>query len=540
MDEKRFLVQKYLFSLHSEIIQTAKQVMLKTIKTANPRIFLGFVFIAFLAQFPLYAQHSEVKALTFADVYDQMMGNSHVLKQAEYHKNEKAAEFRAAKGLRAPKISLTGTAVQMSDPLHLDLTPVRDAITPLYSALGNYGNFSGVPNPDPATNQMMPILPDDRSTAAVRANLLEGLDHVNAAEWDQMIQEKRFASLSASVVWPVYTGGKIKVANEAARIYEEEAGLQKEQKQAELLSELATRYYGLVLSREAEKVRRQVLDAMERHLYDAEKLSEEGQIAPVEKLHAEVAKADAERELKKARRQSEIVERSLQNTMAMEPGDSIVAVNRLFVLKEIGKEEQFIELAEANSPLLKQILSKKEFSHNGLKLQQRDYLPSVALSGMYDIANKDLSPYTPEWLVGLGLKWTLFDGVARTRKVQAARFRVNQVEEAGLKAQDDIETVIRKLHQQLGMQLEQHQSLTKSLTFAEAYLESKDMAFHEGLATSADVVDARLLVARFKIEQLQAMYQYDVALAALMQICGVPAQFNNYLTSDLVITQTID
>ncbi len=106
----------------------------------------------------------------------------------------------------------------MSDPLHLDLTPVRDAITPLYSALGNYGNFSGVPNPDPATNQMMPILPDDRSTAAVRANLLEGLDHVNAAEWDQMIQEKRFASLSASVVWPVYTGGKIKVANEAARI----------------------------------------------------------------------------------------------------------------------------------------------------------------------------------------------------------------------------------------------------------------------------------------------------------------------------------
>ena len=540
MDEKRFLVQKYLFSLHSEIIQTAKQVMLKTIKTANPRIFLGFVFIAFLAQFPLYAQHSEVKALTFADVYDQMMGDSHVLKQAEYHKNEKAAEFRAAKGLRAPKISLTGTAVQMSDPLHLDLTPVRDAITPLYSALGNYGNFSGVPNPDPATNQMMPILPDDRSTAAVRANLLEGLDHVNAAEWDQMIQEKRFASLSASVVWPVYTGGKIKVANKAARIYEEEAGLQKEQKQAELLSELATRYYGLVLSREAEKVRRQVLDAMERHLYDAEKLSEEGQIAPVEKLHAEVAKADAERELKKARRQSEIVERSLQNTMAMEPGDSIVAVNRLFVLKEIGKEEQFIELAEANSPLLKQILSKKELSQTGVKLEQSNYLPSVALSGMYDIANKDLSPYTPEWLVGLGLKWTLFDGVARTRKVQAARFRVNQVEEAGLKAQDDIETVIRKLHQQLGMQLEQHQSLTKSLTFAEAYLESKDMAFHEGLATSADVVDARLLVARFKIEQLQAMYQYDVALAALMQICGVPAQFNNYLTSDLVITQTID
>ncbi|MGQ7868034.1 TolC family protein [Sunxiuqinia sp. sy24] len=504
------------------------------------RVFWCFVIMACLVQLKSYAQSSDVKVLTFSDVYEQMMGNSHVLKQAEYQMDEKAAELRAAKGLRAPKINLTGTAVQMADPLHLDLTPVRDAITPLYSALGNFGNFSGVPNPDPATNQMMPVLPDDMSTAAVRAQLLEGLDHVNAAEWDQMIQEKRFASLSASVVWPIFTGGKINAANEAARIHEEEAGLQKDQKQAELLSELVTRYYGLVLSRESEKVRQQVLDAMEKHLYDAKKLSEQGQIAQVEKLHAEVAKADAERELKKARRQSHIVERSLQNTVAMEAADSIVAVNQLFVLKGIGDEDQFVELAKANSPLLQQVSSKNELSQTGVKLEQSNYLPTVALTGMYDIANKDFSPYVPEWMVGVGLKWTLFDGVARTRKVQAAKYRVNQVEEAGLKAQDDIETVIRKLHQQLGMQLEQHESLKKSLTFAEVYLESKDMAFHEGLATSADVVDARLLVARFKIEQLQAMYQYDVALAALMQICGVPAQFNNYITSDLVITQTID
>jgi len=503
-------------------------------------VFLHLFFVGCLVQLQSHAQSSHVKVLTFSDVYEQTMDNSHVLKQAEHQMNEKSADLRAAQGLRAPKISLSGTAVQMADPLHLDLTPVRDAITPIYSTLGNFGNFSGVPNPDPATNQMMPALPDDQSTAAVRAQLLEGLDHLNAAEWEQMIQEKRFASLSASAVWPVFTGGKINAANEAARIHEEEAGLQKDQKQGELLSELVARYYGLVLSRESEKVREQVLGAMEKHLYDAEKLSEEGQIARVEKLHAEVAKADAERELKKARRQSLIVERSLQNTMALEPSDSIVAVNQLFVLKKIGGEDQFVELAKANSPLLQQVDSKKRLSQAGVKLEQSNYLPTVALTGMYDIANKDFSPYVPEWMVGVGLKWTLFDGVTRTRKVQAAKHRVNQVEEARLKAQDDIETVIRKLHQQLGMQLEQHESLEKSLTFAEAYLESKDMAFHEGLATSADVVDARLLVAKFKIEQLQAMYQYDVALAALMQICGVPAQFNHYITSDLVITQTID
>ena len=159
---------------------------------------------------------------------------------------------------------------------------------------------------------------------------------------------------------------------------------------------------------------------------------------------------------------------------------------------------------------------------------------------MYDVANKDLSPYVPEWMVGLGLQWTLFDGIARTRKVQAAQFKINQVEEAGHKAEDDIETLIRKLYQQMAMQLEEQESLQKSVTFAEAYFESKDKAFHEGLATSSDLVDARLLVAKFKIEQLQAMYKYDVALAALLQICGVPEQFNDYLTNARVITGTID
>ena len=216
--------------------------------------------------------------------------------------------------MRAPRVFVTATAVQMADPLTLDLTPVRDAITPLYEALGKYGNFSGVPNPDPATSGVMPTLPDNISTKAMRAKILEGEATIKAAEWNQMIQEKQFASVNANFVWPLYTGGKINAANKAAQIYEEEAGLHREQKEGELLSELATRYYGLVLAEQACKVRGQVAEAMKKHLFDSQKLSEQGQIAKVEYLHAQVANSDAERELKKADREATIVKRALQNT----------------------------------------------------------------------------------------------------------------------------------------------------------------------------------------------------------------------------------
>jgi outer membrane protein TolC len=501
----------------------------------NSRIILPFV----LACLGSGAFAQSKTPLTFGDAYQQMNANSHVLKQAGFEISEKEADKKAAMGLRAPKVFVTATAVQMADPLTLDLTPVRDAITPLYETLGKYGNFSGVPNPDPATSGVMPTLPDNVSTKVIRSKLLEGEAAINAGEWDKMIQEKQFATVNANVVWPIYTGGKINAANKAAQINEEEAGLKARQKEGELLSELATRYYALVLAEQACKVRGQVAEAMKKHLFDSQKLSEQGQIAKVEFLHAQVANSDAERELKKANREVSIVERALLNTLAVDDSSKIIPASKLFILKNIESEEFFITLAMKNNPQLQQVDSKRELANTGVKLEKSNYLPSMALTGTYTLAQKELSPYVPQWMVGLGLNWSVFEGNARNRKLQAARFKVDQVDEAGLKAEEDIKTIIRKLHQQLAMQVEQLDELDKTLEFAQTYVDSRNKAFHEGLSTSTELVDANLLLAKVKIERLQALYSYDVILATLLQVCGSPDMFLEYQASTQAITEGI-
>jgi outer membrane protein TolC len=495
------------------------------------------VFLLILTQINGFAQNPA--ALTFGDAYERMNNNSHVLKRANFEISEKEAERKAAFGLHAPRVFVTANAVWMADPLTLDLSPVRDAINPLYEVLGKYGNFSGVPNPDPKTSGVMPTLPDNVSTQILRTKIQEGQAKLNAAEWDKMIQEKQFAAVNANFIWPVYTGGKINAANKASAIYEEEAGLEKKQKQGELLSELATRYYGLVLAEQACKVREQVSEAMKKHLFDSQKLSEQGQIAKVEHLHAQVANSDAERELKKANREVTIVKRALQNTMAVGDSSDLTPASRLFILKNIEDENFFIAMALRNNPQLQQVDSKRELAATGVKLEKSNYLPTVALTGTYDLANKDLSPYVPDWMVGVGLKWSLFEGTSRYRNLQAAKFKEDQVEQAGLKAEEDIKTVIKKLHQQLGMQVEQLEELDKTLEFAQTYVESRDKAFHEGLSTSTELVDANLLLAKVKIDRLQAMYNYDVTLATLVQVCGSPELFLEYQTSNQAITESI-
>jgi len=498
---------------------------------------MGFASLLILIQTVTSAQN-QANQLSFGEAYEHMNASSHVLKRADYEISEKEASRKATSGLRAPRVFVTANAVQMADPITLDLTPVRDAITPLYEALGHYGNFSGVPNPDPNTSGILPVLPENLSTAAVRHNLLDGEAKINAAEWNQVIQAKQFASVNANFIWPLYTGGKINAANTASRIQEEEAGLGKKQKEGELLSELATRYFGLVLAEHAYKVRVQVADAMKKHVSDSEKLLQQGQIANVEFLHAQVANADAERELKKAQRDISIVRSALENTLAIPDSSNFTPESPLFILKKYEPESFFIDLALANNPQLQQVNSKKELAATGVKLEKSNYLPTVALTGTYDLANKDLSPYVPDWMLGVGLNWSLFEGNARNRKLQAARYKGEQLEEAGLKAEEDIRTIIRKLYQQLGMQVEQLTELDKTLEFAKTYADSREKAFHEGLSTSTELVDANLLVAKVKIDRLQALYNYDVTLAALLQVCGTPEKFLSYQTSENAISET--
>lgn len=54
-------------------------------------------------------------------------------------------------------------------------------------------------------------------------------------------------------------------------------------------------------------------------------------------------------------------------------------------------------------------------------------------------------------------------------------------------------------------------------------------AFNEGMATSTEVTDASLAVAKVRIEKLQAMYAYDVALARLLELAGMPEMFEDFL-----------
>lgn len=70
------------------------------------------------------------------------------------------------------------------------------------------------------------------------------------------------------------------------------------------------------------------------------------------------------------------------------------------------------------------------------------------------------------------------------------------------------------------------------MAFAKEYLKAKNAAFLEGMSSSSDLVDAELNLARVRIERMQVAYNYDVALARLLEAAGISDEFLSYMRRD--------
>ena len=80
----------------------------------------------------------------------------------------------------------------------------------------------------------------------------------------------------------------------------------------------------------------------------------------------------------------------------------------------------------------------------------------------------------------------------------------------------------------MSMYAEQLKMLNDAADFTNEYYRARNKAFAEGMATATQVADANLAVAKVKIDRLQAMYGYDVALSKLLHYAGIAEQFTLY------------
>jgi outer membrane protein TolC len=433
--------------------------------------------------------------LTIGEAIGRVQSSHESLRAADAERAQREEERKAAKSLYWPRVEAAARVTQIDRPIELDLSPIRDVILALH-----------------------PQVP----AAAV-------------PPFVETFQEERFWRANVQATWPVYTGGKVAAANRAAEARVDDAKAGRQLTGNALVTELARRYYGLRLARNAREVRANVLRGIDEHLREATRLEEEGMISRAERLHATVARADADRELKRAEQDVEIARAGLANILSLpEAGDPSSPLVMGVALEPL---ERFEEAAGQSHPAFDMLAAQRSLATEALKAEKGKFLPDVYLFGMRELHEGGLTILDPKWAVGAGVSWTLFDGFDRSHKVAAARLQRQRVDEVERRARRDIATVVEKRYRELTKAREQFDALEAALDLGRENLRVRTRAFEEGFATSLDVVDARLSLSRVELERLAAAYDYDVALAELLEQSGQSARFEQILATGRPVTK---
>ena len=334
--------------------------------------------------------------------------------------------------------------------------------------------------------------------------------------------------------WNVFTGGRILAANSAARANFEGANQKYKEKVNELTVDLIKRYYGLRLAEDVVKVREQVLESVQGHLEDAKKLEKAGIIAKSERLHAEVAYSEAERELKAAIRDKNVVEKSLfslvQNKDKNNENGEFSASSNLFMFKgTLPSQEDFLKMTMKSNTSLKLLDVKKRLARANFRSEVGNYFPTINLFAYDIMGSADLTQLAPRWAMGASLNFNVFDGFSRFNNVMAAKALKEQTQYEIEDAQEGIELLVNKYYQELLKYQEQYESTDKSIEMAQEALRVSELSFKEGLSTSLSVTDAQSTLAAAKIARLNSIYNYDVALSELLSLQGSAGQIVDYI-----------
>lgn len=425
--------------------------------------------------FPHPAVAAEV---SFDLALKQLKTDNETLQAARMEENQRESERSAARGLYFPRIDTSARFTRIDDPITITIPPIG-------------------------------TIP---------------------------VQDDQFWRANVSFKWPLFTGGRILAANRAAEAYLEESHEKRRRTESGLISELARRYFGLRLAQQVIEVRREVLNGMEHHLSDARKMEEQGIIARSEELHAEVTRAEADREYKRAVRNAALSQTALNDILSSR--EDVTPTSPLFLIRDIGPMEAFRVQGLIGNPALKQLTAQREVAHQGYKKELGTFAPEVFLFGVNEIYRKDLTLLDPRWAVGVGVTFNLFEGFSGQHRVAAARKqekRLEHLQQAGLLS---VATLVESRYQEVMKAIEQYEALETSGKFADEYLRIRKSAFAEGYATSLDVVDAQLALSKVKTERLVALYEFDVALAELLEASGQSERFEEYRTrNDVEVPQ---
>ncbi len=449
------------------------------------------------------------------------------------HLDKAQSQKTSARSLFMPKLTLSGKVTRIDEPITIDLSPVRTAILGSNYASTYAATYAGLMAPYANSTDLATLSAADTKAKEYAQNVAgkgreELASQIAADKFKVKVQDDLFFNATATLVWPIFTGGKIFSAYKASTENIEAQKSAYNMVENTVLSEVCTRYFSMRLAEEMVNLRTEAYNTIEEHAKQAQKLEAGGQISRAERLRAEVALVEAQTEKDNAERDLSLARLALANSLG-ESDTTLSATTPIVPVKLELSLEEYKKRASENYPGIRQLEEEKKRANRAVTAARGDYFPTVALFGKKELYTKDLTILEPEWAVGVAVEWDIFHGGETVGKVAEANATKREVENMQNQAVQNISLLVEKRYREYEHATGKIESLKKTEELAKESLEDQQKAFNAGMGTSLDVVDAELSLERLRIAMLKANYDAMMSLVGLLETCGEVENIGKYL-----------
>lgn len=343
--------------------------------------------------------------------------------------------------------------------------------------------------------------------------------------------ENRYWSFNVTARQTLYAGGGVTASVKSQQLALDAAVLALQAVINDALLDVRTRFYTVILSREKIKVQEQNVELLQRQLQDVKNRYEAGTVSNFEVLRAEVALANAQPALITARNDYRLSIETLRQALgfvtATEPNVTKIPefVGTLDFTPASFELRSALATARAQRPDLKRLEQLTAAAEEGVLSRRAGYYPNLSLYGTYAWSKTAGSNNFPGdrdgWTVGLSSSWNVFDGRATAGRVVQARSYLEQAKLSLAETQLAVDVEVRRAISTFQQATELAEASKKVVAQAEEAVRLANARYSAGTATQLDVLTAQTDLTTARLNQLQAYYTYDVAVATSRRAMGL-------------------
>lgn len=469
-----------------------------------------------LAQAPA-APAPVVQALSFAQAQQLQRDSSPALSGQDRALEASRANARALDSVGGPIVSLSANWLRYQKTFDVSLGGVRNRVG------SDINQFLGdLPGQLPPALQPAASLVGQHVGQALPGLLGAIPDSLSVTARDTVLRP------ALTAVWPFYTGGADQAVRHTAQAGVALAEATRDGVQTLAQLELVRAYFGLQAATQLRASSEETLAALQARTHDVQRMEVHGVLPHARVLEMQVARDAAQRNVDRARLEQD----AARDTLARLLGTAarVAPASPLFVRAEpLPPVAEFLASAEHKRPQVRTAQAQGAAAAAARQLAESAWRPQAYLFGSYNFNRHQAVPIDPDWMVGVGVRFTLVSNVDRNAMVEAAQLRQQAADDAVAAAQRQSGVDVTRAWNQAELARRSFLSLESSLAAARENLRVQETSLREGVGTSSDVISAQSALSLVQTQRVATAYEYDLALAVLLATSGRDDEFMTHL-----------